>query len=58
MNDWVETSYGKRYKETHDTTVAFFMTAPDEQGNRILPKNMLDIILDGYMDLNEWREDE
>ncbi|MCT4604839.1 MAG: hypothetical protein N4A64_01845 [Marinisporobacter sp.] len=58
MNDRVETPYGKRYKESHDTTVAFFMTALDEYGNRILPEDVLNIILEGYMDINKWREDE
>ncbi|QZY56231.1 hypothetical protein [Crassaminicella profunda] len=58
MNDWVETPYGKRYKEDHGTSVAFFRTAPDEHGNRILPDEVVDIILEEHMNLDEWIEGE
>lgn len=58
MEHWVETPYGKRYKEDHGTSVVFFMTAPDENGKRILPDDVVDIILEEYMNLDKWREGE
>ncbi|TCO68492.1 hypothetical protein [Marinisporobacter balticus] len=57
MNHWVETPYGKRYQEDHGTSIAFFMTTPDEDGNRVLPDVVVDIILEGYMHLDQWREE-
>lgn len=58
MNHWVETPYGRRYKEEHGTSIALFMTAPDDNGNRVLPEEIMDIILEECMNQDLWRDDE
>lgn len=42
---WVETELGRRYKEDHGTSIAFFLTEPDENRCRKLPKETLEIII-------------
>ncbi|WP_176461760.1 hypothetical protein [Anaeromicrobium sediminis] len=49
MDNWVDTPYGKRYKEDYGTSIAFFMTAPDEKGKRGIPDDVVNIILEEYM---------
>ncbi|MCT4595544.1 MAG: hypothetical protein N4A57_14945 [Anaeromicrobium sp.] len=49
MDNWVDTPYGKRYKEDYNKTMAFFMTAPQEKGKRNIPDDLMDIILEEYI---------
>lgn len=46
MGEWVETEYGRRYRETADTSyTSFFITAPDEGGNRSMPMEACEVIM-------------
>lgn len=49
MGEWVDTPYGRRYKEDHGTCTAFFLTEPDKNGKRPLPANALKIILEAKL---------
>lgn len=57
MGEWVETPYGRRYKEEYGTTTAFFMTAPNDNGKRIIPNDVLAILLEDIILMNDNEDD-
>ena len=58
MGEWVETPYGRRYKEEYGTTTAFFMTAPNENGKRFIPNDVLAILLEDIIEKLDLKDNE
>ena len=46
MGEWVDTSYGRRYKEEYGETIAFFKTKSRNDGPGITSEKILNIILE------------
>lgn len=45
MGEWVDTPYGKRYREDYGSCEAFFMEEPDDRDKRDIPCDVTEIML-------------